>query len=660
MLTRQLGSILRGRATRLQVMLASVLGGLLGFVPGFFLPGDLAGGFGQAPGLIVLLLCVALIANANLAVFSLAVLLAKLLSLPLLSLSFTLGTWLVDGPLQGLFRWLCNTQVSAWFGLEHYATTGGLVLGLAFGIGMGWITNRALRAVRGHMANVERSSERYQKLSSKWWIRLLTWMFLGSGKGKKTWQEVSEHKGLGMPIRILGVVAAVLLCGGLFTFQQWFSTPLLTAGLQTSLAAGNGATVDLERASLHLGAGEIRVTGLALADRGDLGKDMLAADELVFKVDMAELLRRRFVIDEVRAVNARSGTRRSTPGILLPGTEPAPEPTPAPAGVPTIEDYLEDFELWQQRLEQAREWVEVLFADEGGEVASLPQTEAEIVDDRQRQIDTVGLAGVVARHLFGAGPRVLIRKIDIEGITWTHDGVEEALALRLRNISSDPSLVEAASSVALVSASENFALGFAGAEAGAGAGLTLRCRGIAVDRLFAGLRLSAENPLRGGTFDFDCEGALDWSGSKAMTMDLPIAITLRDTTFAVPGAGEARLDQLVLPFGLGGAVTRPVVRLETKALREALLAAGKQQLAQFVQQHVGAALGELSSKLPGALEGIVDPTKPPGEIVDAAKARLQQEADKAKAELEGKAKKELEKVLPGLGGLLGGKKKKKD
>ncbi|MCA8973372.1 MAG: hypothetical protein KDC98_01555, partial [Planctomycetes bacterium] len=70
--TRQLGAILRGRTTRLQVLLACVLGGLLGFVPGFFLPSDLVGGFTQAPGLIAALLCIALIANANLAVFAFA------------------------------------------------------------------------------------------------------------------------------------------------------------------------------------------------------------------------------------------------------------------------------------------------------------------------------------------------------------------------------------------------------------------------------------------------------------------------------------------------------------------------------------------------------------------------------------------------------------
>jgi hypothetical protein len=74
---RKIGSVLRGKATPFQVLLATTLGGLLGFVPGFFLPGDLGGGFLQAPALIVLLLCVVLVFNANLAVFGLTTLVAK-------------------------------------------------------------------------------------------------------------------------------------------------------------------------------------------------------------------------------------------------------------------------------------------------------------------------------------------------------------------------------------------------------------------------------------------------------------------------------------------------------------------------------------------------------------------------------------------------------
>ena len=116
LITRKIGSVLRGNATPFQVMLATTLGGLLGFIPGFFLPGDLGGGFLQAPGLILALLCTVLVLNANLGVFGLATLVGKLLSILLLPLSYRLGVFLLDGPLQGVFRTLINGKVTAWFG----------------------------------------------------------------------------------------------------------------------------------------------------------------------------------------------------------------------------------------------------------------------------------------------------------------------------------------------------------------------------------------------------------------------------------------------------------------------------------------------------------------------------------------------------------------
>mgnify|MGYP007059403142 FL=1 len=355
LLSRKIGAVLRGKATPRQVMFATVLGGLLGFVPGFFLPGDLGGGFAQAPGLILLLVSLALVLNANLAVFGLTLLVGKLVSFLLLPVSYAVGTWLLDGPLSGLFAALVNAPVTAWFGLEYYATTGGLELGLVFGVAAGLSCKRVVGALRGRMADVEEGSERYRKYASRWWVRLVTWLFLGKGKGKKTsWRELSESSKKGLPVRPLGVVAVAVLGGAMWVFQTWFSTPVLTRNLRTSLESANGATVDLSAARLGLGEGTIVLEDLAIADPAALDEDLFAADALVATIDTGALLRRRFVVDEVRSTHARAGSKRQTPGVLLPVDEPEPEPPPPPPGTRTIDDYLEDFETWKQRLAQAR------------------------------------------------------------------------------------------------------------------------------------------------------------------------------------------------------------------------------------------------------------------------------------------------------------------
>ncbi|MBX3463105.1 MAG: hypothetical protein KF830_08035 [Planctomycetes bacterium] len=668
LLSRKIGAVLRGSATPFQVLLATTLGGLLGFVPGFFLPGDLGGGFLQAPGLILLLVCTVLVVNANLAVFGLVTLVAKLLSYALLPVSYRIGVWLLDGPLQGLFRGLANGKVTAWFGLERYATAGGLVLGLGFGLAGGWFLNGSIRLVRTRMATVEAGSERYQAYAGKWWVRLLTWALLGKGKGKKTWQELATQKKFGLPVRLGGVLVAAIGLASLWVVQQWFSAPILTRNIQGGLQRLNGATVDLESASLDFGQGQLRLAGLAIADSRALDQDLLAADELVATLDTGELLRRRLVIDELRSTSARSGTPRRAPGVRVPReAPPPPEPEP-PTGTKTAEDYLRDFETWKQRLEQAREWLEVLTGGEDAEPA--PSTPEQHAADRAEQERRVGLARVVANHLLEAAPRVLIRRIDIEGIGYSIGGKGDRLDLRLRNVSDRPAVVEGALALRLESQSEAMRLSLQGrSSASPATAFEFNLRGLAVDDVFGRLRIGGAPPLRGGTMDLQIQGALRQARGQATTIDAPLQVALRDTVFALAGARETKVESLLLPIGLRGPLVQPAIALDDKVLQDALLAAGQRELASFVQAQAGKLLGGL----PVDVSGLIDPTKPPAEQVEAARQRAEAEAKrleeeaKQKAEAEArrlqeeaarKAAEEAKKRLPGgLKGILPGDKK---
>ncbi len=679
LISRRIGSMLRGNATPRQVLLATVLGGLLGFVPGFFLPGDLGGGFAQAPGLILSLLCLALVLNANLGVFGLTTLVAKLLSLLLLPASFAVGRFLLEGPMAGAFAWLINAPFTAWFGLEHYATSGGLVLGLLFGGVGGMLLNRLIRQVRVRMAGVEERSERYQNFSKKGWVKLLTWLLLGSGKGKRTWAELATSTKKGSPVRILGVLVVVVLGASLWVFQQWFSTPILTSNLQSGLAAINGATVDVGRAQLALDAGELRIENLAIADQKALGQDLFAAEALVARIDTTELLRRRFVIDELRASNARSGAPRSTPGVKLPKAEPPPLP-PAPAGTKTIEDYLADFEYYKQRFDQVRQWLEE-FAGEDAGSAGTPPTPQEVEQDRERQLAEVGLAHVVASHLLEGAPRVLIRRIDIEGIAISIDGKQDLLDLRGRMLSTAPGLVAETMSLGLTAQSDAMQFTFTGSSvAQPGIGFQFGLKSLAVDQVFGKLKIAGAAPLRGGTIDLSAAGRFT-RAEGGLAVDLPVQARLVDTVFALAGAKETKVEELLLPIGLRGPLRRPSVSLDDQALQDALLKAGKQELANFVKGKAGKLLGGL----PPELDAVLDPNKSAAELQQAAEeaaakaaadakakleAELQKQADaakakadeakaKAEAELQKKAEEAAKKVLPGgLKGLLPGTKPK--
>ena len=645
-LLRKIGSVFRGNATPLQVLLATVIGGALGFVPGFFLPGDLGGGLMQAPGLILLLLFLVLVLNANLGVFGLVTLVGKLLSLALLPVSYALGRWLLDGPFAGTFRGLVNGKVTAWFGLEYYATAGGLVLGLVYGVLVGGLMNRGIRAVRGKMAGLEASSAVYQQYASKKWVKLLTWLFLGKGQKKLTWQELAAQKKAGLPVRIGGVVVAAVFVASVWVLQTWLSAPVLTRTLQSGLQAMNGATVDVKTAQLGLGSGELRVDGLAIADSKDLGVDLFAADALVATLDTGELLRKRFVIEAITAQNARSGAARATPGVRYPGAEPPPEPPKEPGGLPTIDDVLKDYNVWKERLAQARDWIEKIAGPEAPKADPTPeerQAEQQRQADERAKAEVAGLARVVATHLFDGAPRVLVRNVVIDGIGYSLGGKAGKLDLKAANLSDRPALVDGNLSFDLKAQSGILAVGLSRAGRAAAVGtpalsFTYAQKGVPVDSVFGQLKIGGAAPLRGGTLDLAAAGGLQRRGGQPLSLDLPLDVTIKDTTFALAGSKETKVESLSLPIGIKGPLTRPSFALSDKALQDALLEAGKQELANFVAGQSGKLLGKYGIDAGKYL----DPSKSVGENLDAAKAAAAAEAkrlaDEAKAKAEAEAK----------------------
>jgi uncharacterized protein (TIGR03546 family) len=656
LLTRKIGSFLRGNATPGQVFTAAMLASLLGFIPGFVLPGDLGGGFMQAPGLILSLMFLVLVLNANLGVFGLVTLVAKLVSFATLPLASAIGDFLLNGPLQGLAKTLVNAPVTAWFGLHYYATAGGLVLGLVFGLVAGIVFVKSLTTFRTRMAAMEQAGGALVKVSQSRWMRLITWLLLGKRKtGGLSYQELVEGQKKALPVRIGGIVVVAILCASLWIFQSWFSKPILTGNVRSGLMAVNGATVDLGSAELDLAGGSLKLSNLAIADASALDKNLFSAGALEATIDTGALLRRRFVIDRLHSASARSGDARAIPGQLVEKKAPPPPPKPT-EGTKTIDDYLKDAEVWKQRLEQAREWIEKLTA----RPAQPPSQETKEATKKQHEIDiaTLGHARAAANHLIEGVPSLVIRSIDLEGIAC--DQLGDNADLKISNFSSNAWLMPEPPKFALKTKKGDLAVEFTGPSgAMPGAGIALSLKGLQVDSLFAKIKTSGEPPVRGGTYDIEvAKGSLMTHPGEVTTCELATNVTLKGVTFLIPGSNVTKVDNMTLPLAISGPVTRPNVGIQDKDLSEALMKAGKQELANFVKSKAGKFFNEHG--IPGAVGEILDPTKSPSEMVDAAKkkaeeeaAALQKKAEEEKAALQKKTEEEAKKAASDL--LKGGK-----
>jgi uncharacterized protein (TIGR03546 family) len=578
MLTRSIGSILRGKATPLQLIMASVLGALLGFIPGYA-RGEV---FLHAPGLVLSLLILLIILNANLALAVLTGALAKLVSLLLMPVSFQVGQFLLDGPTTGLFRSAINAPVLALFGFEYYATTGGLALGLIFGLLVGIGVVLLVNSFRRAMSKVEEGSERYQKYASKRWVKALSWILFGGGRGKKTYAELLDRR-IGNPIRFIGVLFAILLCGLVAVVWMFTKDGIVMAALQSGLERANGATVDLKTADLDLKAGKLTITGLAMADPSALDTDLFRASNLEADVSGRDLLRKRMTLDHVRAADASSGEKRAIPGRLI-GSRA--QPTPPPPGEKTIDDYIKEAKVWKERLAQARRWLDEMNKKRAAEPKpgepSEPGAHRETLKERlAREAREKGYSRVAASHLVEGAPTLLVKVLNVEGLKskpLPGRTEPEVLDVQGENISTQPWLVQGSPRLSVKSRSKSLDLDalLAGlSSAGGDSSLKIDLRGLAADVIGQALKVEGAQPLKGGTMDVAATGSL----SAAGILNLPLNVTLRDTTMTLPQAGSAPIKEMVLPIGVRGPLDNPGIIFDQKAFADALAKAGATELA---------------------------------------------------------------------------------
>ncbi|MBD5781481.1 hypothetical protein IEN85_18415 [Pelagicoccus sp. NFK12] len=563
--TRKIGSLIRGKTTPFQIYAACILGALIGFIPSF----------SHAPALVAFWILLLLVLNANLFLAGIVLLLSKLVLLLAMPLVFAIGRFLLEGPTQGLFKALINAPVTAYSGLDYYAVAGGQLLALILGFALAFVLKRSITNYRKKMMVVSEDSARLKKYNEKLWVKALKFLFLGKGRGKKSYEELLSVK-MGNPIRIWGLAIVVLLGAVIGLGFSKLSAPLLTSLAKSNLETANGATVDLESVDLSFGESKLEVLGLALADAQNLDTNIFSSKRIVADVNTADLLRKRFSIDNLVIEDAASGDARETPGVQI-GPKPKTDSKIEMPDFDDLDSVLENADVWKERLAQAKRWLEQMTA--GGEEAQETLTWREELNSRIRAL---GHANVKADFLTEGSPTLWIRRIEAKGIKTPY--FEGALLdLNGADLSTHPALAAAAPTLSLVADNQKFdaRLSLAGASGTGTNDLKMLLKQVAVDPLASKIKSDGNPPVSGGSMDIDLSGVIGTAAN-----DLVAKVTF-DGTQARIGGNPVDLDGITLPLQIRGPLDRPGIKLESDALQKLAGAALKKKATEEVSKKLG-------------------------------------------------------------------------
>ncbi len=587
MITRKIGKLFRGEATPFQLILACVLGAIIGFLPGF----------GAAPGLFVFFLLALIVLNANLFLAGLVMLGSKLLSYLLLPLSFSIGRFFIDGPFEGMMTWAINAPVLAWFGFETYVATGGLVLGLAVGLIVGFVMVSLVQGFRRKLSGMREGSEAYKKWMSKPMVKIPVWIFFGSGSKKDL--ETIRSKKLGLVVRPLGVVLVVLVAVVIVVASLFLQETILTTTARSALERVNGASVDLDRVHLDLPNGELTIEGLALVDPEDLMRNTFSASRLTADLSGLSLLRKKAVIDRLEIVDGNFGGERRFPGSHVGPRPKPPKPVAEDVEGRTIDDYLKSAQLWRDRLGQARRWMDRFAGGDDEGDSDTPDAGVPLAERLRQQAEALGYASVKADHRIVSEPTLTIRLLSAEGVR-VQALPAERLRIAGRNLSTQPGLLSEGPEIEVVADSGTMKFLFEAGSMGTGTGenrIDAFYRGYPVDTLKAALRDAKAFPLSGGEMDVALKGNFNTAD-----LNLPLNVTVKNTELVIPGGSSSRVSELLVPVEVRGPLDNPRIVLGGDALKQALVAAGREELTRQLSGQAEALIGDRipSSLLPGS------------------------------------------------------------
>ncbi|WP_372797419.1 hypothetical protein [Pontiella sp.] len=343
-IVRKIGKMLRGGAGSKEIFLGTLCGVLIGFNPVA----------GLTLGLMIL---IALLLNANIGFALLGAAVGKILSLLISVVSFHTGYFLIHKiGLEGLFAKLANAPVTALMDLDVYAMIGSLPFSIIIGILFGKFMAVTVTKIREQMVKAG-GHDKVSKAVGNKFSKFLMWLAFGKQK-ISTADVLAKESPL---VRKSGIilVAVVLVIGLLLEFL--LVDTFMKKGIETAIATGTGAEVNVEDVHFSLGGGKVEVLNIQVTDPDKPTHNMVQIEQLMADLSVSDLLRRTYTIDLLSGSVVKTDIERASPGKVFEKVkeeDDAEEEQPDDEGGKSIDDYLAQAAKWKEYGRKIQDYLE--------------------------------------------------------------------------------------------------------------------------------------------------------------------------------------------------------------------------------------------------------------------------------------------------------------
>jgi uncharacterized protein (TIGR03546 family) len=606
---RKLLKILRGGVSPVIIFISILLGFTFGMIPGF-------------SGLHAFLIVLVFLLNVHLGMFLMSAALGKALCLAAAPVLYYIGTAMLN-PLAPVLNFLSKIPIIGITDFSKYAVVGGLITGPVIGVAAGLVMARTVIGFRRMILKAEENSEKFKKWYSNKWVRILDRILIG----KRTKDTKALFTAKTKIIRKAGVAFAVILlviCGAAGYFLKDTKVKDYAAA---ELTRANGAEVDLAALKLSVLNGEASVSGIQVTDPNNPAQNQIAVGNISADASVYDLTLGKVVMDEVKLSDVQFDQKRQTPGTVVETKDEEPEVfDPCEYKVTTgdvskIDKYLQNAKAVRQWLQKARKWLPKPAETEEKAKAPVEKAPIKYLDYLVARADVPTSARFLAKN-------VLLEKVKIQSPVFGNSNIS------LQNINDAPSVT--ALPIALKVKSNDTPLDinmtFDYSDGKKVPKVTGDFTGLDLSKLQSNLSSGAGLSFTSGLVSGKFNGLV-----TSESIDLTVNLEVQNMQANSQGGGILGLDaqttsealkilkDLKTTIRIVGPTTEPRLVFDTNGLqasiKQALVAAGKERLAEEVNKQVEKQLG-----------------------------------DKVPDELKDTIKKPQDLLKEGLGGLLGGKK----